>query len=358
MAVYRKDVYCEFEFLKKFRSSNGRISPLHATDALWVWIGMSKFIQKSHLMLDVNAQTFKKSIRNNDAISYLWKRATEGVCKMSFVNEHKKEFFENLIITREGLDKIYLLAKHNSICKNWAKKVGTIVLSPTCWQSNEEAKKYAYLFKDCGISINEGDKIDWGDILKEEYNLSDCNSMIIIDNYILQDVNNLKRVIEQFLPKPMEGFKREHEFYVTVITGKAKNNPNRNDKHIYEQLVEDIKQSHPDLNCHIDLFVEQFIMSHTFHDRHILTNNVFITIGGGFDSFDKHGKAEKQTSTSLLHPGIQSVRPACDDEYMNIINRVCCKVVNCTTRGQWRHYPEESSCKNRLILKHPDIKEL
>lgn len=349
MATFKKDIYCEFEFLKKFRDSFVPICQSGDTKALRMWLNISQFISKSRIKIDVDDSEFKGQIQSFSGDLNLIKKYTQGEIHCS--NIHKYECVDNLLSKpKERLKTAFLIDKVAGICKMYAKKYGVVVVSPLCWNDSENADKSSYLFADCGISINEGDKIEWGKMLKEDYNLSDCNAMIVIDNYILQDVNNLKRVIEQFLPKPMEGFKREHEFYVTVITGKAKNNPNRNDKHIYEQLVEDIKQSHPDLNCHIDLFVEQVTMSHTFHDRHILTNNVFITIGGGFDSFDKHGKAKKQTSTSLLHPGIQSVRPACDDEYMNIINRTCYKVVNCTNEGQWKHFPENECCRNRLIV--------
>ena len=99
-------------------------------------------------MLNVDGKSLKKRIRKNDTFDDLftiWKKSTGGECKLSFVDEYNMEFFENLIIKPKGLDKAYLLAKQNAICKDWAKKRGVVVLSPTCWQSNEQAKKLRLL---------------------------------------------------------------------------------------------------------------------------------------------------------------------------------------------------------------------
>ena len=96
--------------------------------------------------------------------------------------------------------------------------------------------------------------------------------------------------------------------------------------------------------------IDEAASSNTFHDRYILTNNALIKVGGGFNLLDdKTGKATKQTAVDILHPGIQSSNNSCDSEYISIINRTINKVVNCTTQGRWKHYPEHEKCKNRLI---------
>ena len=187
------------------------------------------------------------------------------------------------------------------------------------------------------------------DVLQSQHNLSNCNSIVIIDNYILKSLNNLEEILNALLPRQIPGVTREDKFYLTIITAKDKSNT-RNDENIYRQLVEKIKQIRPNLDFELDLFVEQNTSSNTFHDRYILTNNVIIKSGGWFDLI-KNGKATKQTEVSILHPGIQSINDACDDEYMGVINRVTSKVVGCTNEGQWKHYPANEPCHNRLIVR-------
>lgn len=343
MAPYRKDVYCEFEFLKKFRSSNGRFSPLDTTDALCVWIEVARFMQKSHLMLDINAQTFKKSIRNNDTLSYLWKKATEGVCKMSFVNEHNMEFFENLIIKPEGLDKVYLLAKQKAICKDWAKKCGVVVLSPTCWQSNEQAKDYTYLFKDSGSAIKKNEEFEWRGVLRSEYNLSNCNAMILIDNYIHKNISgNLIAILDKMLPEKLY---RDTEFQLSILTEKKEGF--QYDK-MYKTIVENIVKSRPALNCRVELYVMNG--KGCFHDRTILTNNVKIDSGAGFSLRKDNGKAENSTGIHILHPGVQNCSDTCNTSYVNILKEAK-RFISDIERvaGKGERFPKECCCQNRLI---------
>ena len=347
MAPYRKDVYCEFEFLKKFRSSNGHFSSLKSRDAQEVWGQVANFIQKSHLMLNVDAKSFKNGIRRNDTLDDLfaiWKKSTGGECKLSFVDEHNVEFFEHLIIKPEGLNKAYLLAKQNAICKDWAKKCGVVVLSPTCWQSNEQAKDYTYLFKDSGSAIKKNEEFEWRGVLRSEYNLSNSNAMVVIDNYIHKNISgNLMAIIDKMLPEKL--FK-ETAFHLTIFTEKQKDA--QYDK-IYHELVEKIKNSRPFLNCIVELYVKNG--KGIFHDRTILTNNAKIDSGAGFSLRKEDGRAENSTEIHILHPGIQSCSDSCDSSYIGILSDAR-KMVRQIEKGcgYGERFPKTGACQNRLIV--------
>lgn len=347
MAVYRKDVYCEFEFLKKFRSSNGHFSPLESTEALGTWLNVAKFIQKSHLLLNVNTVSFKKSIKPGDTLFSLWKKSTEGVSKMSFLDDHKIEFFENLIITPEGLNKVYLLAKQNAICKDWAEKAGTIVLSPTCWQSNEEAKKHEYLFGDCGYAVTKNDSLEWNAVLRSEYCLSNCNAMILIDNYIHDNINNnLLAIVDRMLPKKLY---RDTEYHLTILTEKNRDKDLQFYDKMYKSVVEKISKSRPELKCKVELYVMNG--KGRFHDRTILTNNVKIDSGAGFALKNENGRAKNSTNIHILHPGIQSCSDSCDISYVNILEeakRFISRIERVAGAGE--RFPKDGSCHNRLII--------
>lgn len=347
MAPYRKEVYCEFEFLKKFRSSNGHFSPLESTDALGTWLNIAKFIQKNHLLLNVNTVSFKKSIKPGDTLFSLWKKSTGGECKLSFVDEHNVEFFENLIIKPEGLDKAYLLAKQNAICKDWAKKCGVVVLSPTCWHSNEQARNCAYLFKDCGSSVEKNKEFEWRGVLRSEYNLSNCNAMILIDNYIHDNINNnLLAIVDRMLPEKLY---RDAEFHLTILTEKNKDKDFLFYDKMYKSVVEKISKSRSELNCKVELYVMNGKGS--FHNRTILTNNVKIDSGAGFALKNENGRAKNSTEINILHPGIQSCSDSCDISYVNILKeakRFISRIESVAGAGE--RFPKGGSCQNRLII--------
>lgn len=343
MAPYRKEVYCEFEFLKKFRNSNGHFSPLDSTDALNVWIGIAKFAQKSHLRLDVDAQKFKKSIKRGDALFSLWKKATEGSCKISFINEHKKEFFEQQIVDSDGLNKVYLLSKNNAICKDFAKKYGVVILTPICWQSNEQAKKVEYLFKDCGSVVEKNREFEWNGILRSEYNLSHCNAAVIIDNYIHKNnKDNLLKIVDCILPESL----RNTTFHLTILT--EKNEKSEPYEQIYRRLVDNIKKTKPQLHCEVELYVKNG--KGEFHDRTILTNNAKIDSGAGFSIRMGKGISENATEIHILHPGIQDCSDTCDISYFNILSEAK-KMIQQIEKGcgHGERYPKGETCKNRLI---------
>ena len=257
MAPYRKEVYCEFEFLKKFRNSNGHFSDFSSREASRRWSDIAEFISKSHLLLNVDIQTFDKALKGrgeNDTLRRLWKQTTDGVCKISFLEtDHKDEYFQSLIVRPEGLNKVYLLTKEksNAIYEDFAKKHGVIILTPSCWQSNEQAQKHAYIFKDCGSVVKKDEEFEWRGILRSEYKLSNCNAMVLIDNYIHKNTaNNLLPIIDALSPKIL----RNIAFHMTVLTERQ---GSVDYAKIYNQIVTKIKALRPQLNCVVELYVRK-----------------------------------------------------------------------------------------------------
>ena len=349
MATYRKQVYCEFEFLKKYRDSSSAFNILTDENAVQMWLNVGKFIRKSQIMIDIKEEQFEQKCKTLPEKLNIAKKRVQGECVCS--DTHGFEYVENVNNSSATRTKTtYLVKKSAGICSNYASKFGIVTLSPSYWSSEEDAKANSYLFRNCGRSIEEGEYLTWADVLQSQHNLSNCNSMVIIDNYILKSLDNLEEILNALLPGPIRGVTREDKFYLTIITAQDRNGT-RNDENIYSQLVKKIKEEiRPNLDFELDLYVEHNTSSNTFHDRYILTNNVIIKSGGGFDLI-KNGKATKQTEVSILHPGIQSINDACDDEYMGVINRVTSKVVKKVK--QWKHYPANKPCTNRLILSMP-----
>lgn len=349
--AYRRCVFCEFEFLKKFRSSNAHFSWLDNNDALKNWLGVARFIQKSQLLLDVDATTFANNVRQDDAIFKLWKKASEGTLKMEFLDEHGINDVDFLIARPQGLTMSYLLTKSQAMCQFYYKTFGVVVIPALCWSSNEKAKKYRYLFRDCGMAVERNESIEWSHILRPtDYKLSNCNSMIIIDNYIGNNVReNLYAILKSMLP---ESLSSKVEFHLTILTERKHDDMEWYGKNLYKELCAEVKRLRPQLNCNVELYVTNG--KSRFHDRTILTNNVKIDCLAGFDLITKYGKAQKGTQVFIMHPGIQDCSDSCDEKYSQIIRevyKVIRKIEDSEQRGcgEGKHWPAGQCSKNRLI---------
>lgn len=347
MAIYRKNVYCELEFLEKFKDSKLHIAAFGDDEVRKLLDNLWDFLRKSHLMLNIDNSKLLELVQKEDkssCLSYLYKGATMcvGGCKITCTNDHKYEYAEN--IHKNPADRMridYLINRPSGVCRNWAQKYGVVIFSPTCWSSNEEAAKHKYLFIDCGAPIEKGRNIkyEWSNLLKDDYNLTNCNSMIIIDNYL--KISDVECILNCLLPTYNQ---REDEFHLTVFIAGKVDTHNFNEE--YKQLTKLVKNLRPCLNTRVDLFVSRDTT--TFHDRCILTNNAMIKVGAGFDCI-KNGSAQRLTNIEILHPYIQNCSNGCDDFYEANI-KAAKMVVNSTNRGQWIHYPEGEPCRNRLLV--------
>lgn len=338
MAEYRRDVFCEWEFLKSFNDAQCTLMSEEATD---LYFELRKFLKRSHLLLDKRFETCRAEIKTpTDPTFRLLKQATEGQLHIDWADKDGFEIKDN---KKERL-KVVVLSNNKGLCNLYQQKFGIVVLSPGCWKTEEEAKRHHYLFRDCGSCIIGESSYSWKDILRSEYQLAYCNTMVLIDNHILKNLKNLEELLDAILPPENTVYTREYVFYCTIITAKDINNSERNDWKNYSKLVKTIKKLRPDLEFKFDIYVEQQSSSNTFHDRYLLTNNVMITSGYGFGPL-KVGK----TSIHIWHPGIQNISDVCDDEYAAVLARIKKSVIESTSQGSWKHYPE-GPCENRLIV--------
>ena len=136
-------------------------------------------------------------------------------------------------------------------------------------------KNYAYLFKDCGSTIKKNEEFEWRGVLRSEYNLSNSNAMVVLDNYIHKNISgNLIAILNKMLPEKLY---RDTEFQLTILTEKKEGF--QYDK-MYKTIVENIAKSRSVLNCRVELYVMNG--KGCFHDKTILANNAKIDSGAGF----------------------------------------------------------------------------
>lgn len=352
MATYKKPVYCDFEFLKKLRSSNGRFSPFGSNDAMQMWLNTLQLLLKSRVQLNIDTQVFHKQTRNREGDTFfeLWKRVANGECEISFLEEHNTKFYESKLASHDGVMNAYLINEKNSIANHHSKKYGVVTLTPDCWRDNESARKKSYLFKDCGWAAQKDEYKNWAEILRsKEYRLSDCNSMIIIDNYILKNdlviENNLFPILKELLPPELD---KRIEFHLSIITEKTKDD--QDSKYFqgkYSFIKKKIEGLFPNLKLQFDLYIQEG--KGEFHDRVIITNNTMISSEGGFDLINRNGKITKHTKWSIIHQGIHACDGGFDVSYLNTISAASAVVRKIKSGCGGKCYPQNSQFCNRLL---------
>ena len=253
-------------------------------ESVATWANLNSFISRSVLTLDCTPAQFNAEAQDDPNLKQLWKKNAGGECSIDF---HGSKF-----------NNVEDLLKQNPLCVLLTEQDKTLICSNygviNVNLSNFSNK--AYYFKDNGAAVRMGDHWDWEEI---RWVASEAaNSLIIVDNYIFKgdEKSNLYKILDIILPKSLKV-----DFHLTVFYIESR--PGSEDN-----LKNAIKRIRPNLNI-----VYEFIKTTKdvnngfktdFHDRAILTNNLWINSGAGFNLLRRdrlHFKADKSTTVSIAH---------------------------------------------------------
>lgn len=207
----------------------------------------------------------------------------------------------------ENLCATYLLDKNTSACDDIEKKFGVIVLNV----SNINNRRF--IFKGDGFSLDK--KIRYGSrylTFKEKLS-HPCNSMIIIDPYLLIDretdtesgnvkypgiENNLESLLDAMLPSQLSV-----DFHLTIISCLKEKDEI---KKVYEKVKKCLRRIRRDLPVKLNLVYTSTGYSRrveSFHSRHVLSNTFAIDSEDGLDLFSSDGHLTKNNpSVSVVFP--------------------------------------------------------
>ena len=253
-------------------------------EAIATWANLNSFISRSSLTLDCTPAQINAEAQDDPNLKQLWKKNAGGECNIDF---HGSKFnnIEDLL-KQNPLCLLLTEQDKTSICGNY----GIININLANFS------KKGHYFKDNGAAVKMGDHWDWEEI---RWVASEAaNSLIIVDNYIFKgdEKSNLYKILDIILPKSLKV-----DFHLTVFYIESR--PGSEDN-----LKNAIKRIRPDLNI-----VYEFIKTTKdvnngfktdFHDRAILTNNLWIDSGAGFNLLRRdrlHFKADKSTTISIAH---------------------------------------------------------
>lgn len=294
MEKYRKNVYCEKQFLKSYLQkikddcgdSNQRqllnsIKDIITNPYVKLYIDFTKeYVEYNAKLFETNMD--KSKISDYDRFMYeMFQKQSNNEIQLK---SYQKEEFED--VEKIDLNALYMLDVDNGLCDKLKNEFGVTAINI------ENLDDYNFALEDQGKAIAKGDKFlqSWKNVF-ERTKMLPYNAIIIVDNYILNDERfieeNIECILDTFIPQ-----KLKTTFQITIVTSLDKPQCNKR----YETLDGIIKKLRPNLG-----FEFTIIKSQDFHDRTILTNSMFIGCGAGFDIFKKK-QTQKTTTVNVASP--------------------------------------------------------
>lgn len=321
----KKTVLCEMAFWNKFSECSPVSIPSldeQTLKTVKTWIEIYSFLKRSDLLVDCTVADFVPLASKDERLAYLWQLSTEGSLSFNFNNQ-----IFNLQTHVQKDPSIVLLSKENK--KQVCDKFGIINIIAS------EYIKYHDLFINNGKSVDYDEEWDWKSI-KKLIPERTSNSMVIVDNYIFGDGNqkpeyNLYRILDAILPDTCS----LPSYCISFFYQKNKREPILAEKieRIKEELPSYIERIRPSLkNVIPEFFVsnEDLFDGHSkfFHDRAIITNNIWIDSGAGFSicrkeyvHFENKYYNTKSTVIPIAYPYFSSANNKyIDDKYETLIN--------------------------------------
>ena len=303
--MIKKTVLCEMAFLEKFRECYPVFTPPpdeKIQQKIKTWIDLYAFLSRSDKQLDCTPQSFAEAAQQDQNLLLLWKKSTEGVSKLDF-----SDGFDDLEKWLASHPFCSLLSGTGKGPK--AKKYGIISLNSGNCLTKE------HLFIDNGKAIRIDEVWDWKQF-ERCFPERASNSMIIVDNYILKNgERDLPELLNLLLPESCD-----MEYHLTVFylpeVGKSVTK---------EDIIEMIRKSKPNLVSKLQLELIPMASKTDFHDRAIITNNLWFSSGAGFDltrwdSASRSYLAKRSTTLEIVYPFFASNNiHKVDDAYENII---------------------------------------
>jgi len=286
----RQKVYCEIDFYKRFVGSFPQevIPSEEGIKKHKIWIDFYSYLYKSDISFDIDVQQYKSFAENDEYFKLLWKKSANGECSLEFLDSSFPKLNEmDKNINSEGsnyLKSVFLSCEPKEICESIENDYGLKVINIDNIFNEGE------MFNVHIVTIERGNKThtDWSFIERFKYH---CNSIAIVDNYLLKEEKTIKEnlfvILDKLLPDSIK-----IPFHISIF---AKNDINNSERHI---LINNwIKAHKPNLNFKLTLHQ----LRNEFHDRSVVTNYFIIDSESGFDLF-KDKKAIHQTKVIGYYP--------------------------------------------------------
>lgn len=319
----KRDIYCDYRFWEEFFEMEYVVLHNHVMRKLWD--AFYDFLSNNNLFFNIPAQSVSENTPGGINLNEI--RQKKGGAGVKFI-PNKFPKLEDLTNDDDNLlNAVFLTMLDSTECEALSAKYGVIVFNTSMiFTAN-------HVFIDNGVSLDETTGQNWNFLynLKEKCpSISCCNSLIVADRYLLANVSdnvlnvNVKPIFDALLPQTLDN---DIVFTICVIAQPMGTSIESKATKL-ENLV---KRLRPNLKFKMNVF-----NSKKLHDRSILTNNIILTSGAGFDVVGMDELPLKFTTTSLSFPFLQSI--SCDDSrYLDWINNILKQERECRSfqRNYW-----------------------
>ena len=327
------DLYCEYAFWEAFFQMEESI--VHNRSKRKLWDAFYEFLSNNNLYFDVPNQSVSEETCGGANLMAL--RQEKGGAGIKFIPKKFPKINDFSDDDDNRLNSVFLTTSDTLTCESLSEKFGVIVLNISMIFSA------GHVYVNNGVSFDKANCQNWTFLweLREKCpSISCCNSLVIADRYLLYDLkesvfdNNLKPILDALLPQALGN---DIIFNFCII---AENKCRSIDEKLNKIEVL-IKQLRPRLTFSINIFHSKKI-----HDRSILTNNIILTSGAGFDVIDSNEIPLKFTTTSLYFPFLQSDTNG-RIKYLDWINNVLKVERSC--RSYQQNYWGEENPRHHLL---------
>ena len=268
-------IYCEVDFLKKFFSLFA-IAQNNFEKTL-SWLELYKFIYYSPIYINKPKGELGRDIKNDERLLKLFKSGA-----ITYVSNYPNfNSLDTISFDKQMKNSVFFSSASKEKRDFNSSLYGVLILG------EEDIFSFSFYIKEKKYPILKNQRISWSEIIPACFNVS--NSLIIADKYLLKDTatieENLIQLLDKLLPKHLP-----YCYPIIIYTFDLGNQGKKK----FGYLKNRIKEIRSNLDFCLSIYM---IRKNDIHDRNIITNNIYIECGGGFDLI----KREKSSKTTNIH---------------------------------------------------------
>lgn len=283
-----------WEKLQSDTSRDGIRAQFEVSDAL---------LFNSRVITDISPE----AIESDDLLKVIFKQTNIQPCKAEYFEKKLSELKETPDDADDDLMAIFMLNMKSCECDVIEEKYGVLALCA------DSLPKRRYLFTGDGFSMDNKHHYSQRYLTFQGQLNRPCNSMIIIDPYLLKErvedktnktvsfpgiANNLESLLDALLPHQLE-----IPFHLTIVS--SLDDPH-DIKKVYEKTKKCVRRIRQKLDVKLGFVYTATGYSHlieSFHSRHVISNNFCVDSEEGLDLFNEKGFLTKNNPTvSIVFP--------------------------------------------------------
>ena len=353
----RKTIFLETAFWVKFSEcsrdliSSGDYNP-ETFKKIARWNSLYEFICRSSAYIDTPLNKLGEMAKNDPCLRHLLKCNGDHLMDLEYSESFPDLEGKGMFQYSDDASAAYFTVSDH---RPGARAYGVLNIPlDSIWGQHDK-------FKDTGEAVHSGWNWDNMSILKEN-----SNSLVLIDNFILSPNDkglcsigyNLKKIFQIMLPESCK-----EEYCISIFYFDEAEEKSIREKHkaeFRESICTFITSRKPHFKFYLELFPtyitaqqkERKDYHKPFHDRTIITNNVWVGSEAGFDllredyTFSTRARAIKSTTTHGLYFGFgNDVAKWLDGAHDNLIAEAnaCMKKYNYKSVNRLLRCPDEPS---------------